>query len=351
MGLKIPVHFHNFNQFLSDVQEEIAHRVMHRIETQMEADVTAGLHREYHEKRAGVKRHSQACCQRCGTHQASAFSRNGHRRRHIVTSFGVLTFWLPRVICECGGSVSVPFSILQPYQRLWEDVLEQIGRWADRGLSLRQMQGEIGYLWGTQVGLRKLNQVVQTVKSPPSIELTSVPPIIMLDAIWVDLLTPTGHIKPDKLGRQRLGKAEGDVCILVALGLYPQTGRWGILGWVLAESESQTAWETRLLPLEQRGVYRQRGVEVFIHDGDKGLIAALNLIYPHIPHQRCLFHNLRNLWCDIQPPADLTPTDEKPLDRNSSNKSPLSCLLKMLKVLRLFVMSLSPSGKLTNQSL
>lgn len=30
------------------------------------------------------------------------------------------------------------------------------------------------------------------------------------------------------------------------------------------------------------------------------LVAALNLIYPTIPHQRCSFHKLRNLWHSIQ---------------------------------------------------
>ncbi len=55
-----------------------------------------------------------------------------------------------------------------------------------------------------------------------------------------------------------------------------------------------------------RGVYRERGVELFIHDGGAGLTAALNLMYPHIPHQRCLFHKLRNLWHAIHPPAQLS---------------------------------------------
>lgn len=94
-------------------------------------------------------------------------------------------------VCRCGGSVSIPFSILQPYQRLWDDVVEQIARWADLGLSLRQMQGEIGQQAHTQVGLHKLNAVVQAVDQPADIPLTSVPPIIMLDAIWVTVLRPT----------------------------------------------------------------------------------------------------------------------------------------------------------------
>jgi transposase-like protein len=79
-----------------------------------------------------------------------------------------------------------------------------------------------------------------------------------------------------------------------------------VLAWVLAENESQDAWERLLIPLEARGVYRERGVELFIHDGGTGLIAALRLMYPHIPHQRCLFHKLRNLWHAIRFPTTLS---------------------------------------------
>jgi hypothetical protein len=228
-----------------------------------------------------------------------------------VTTFGVVNYGLPRVVCACGGSVQIPFSILQPYQRFWDDVLQQISRWAGFGLSLRQMQQAIGEQLRTQVGLRKLNAVVQDVAVPPAIELTSVPPIIMLDAIWVPLLEARQTTQRDRLGRQRNVKVGQKVCVLVALGLYPQSGRWGILGWAVADEESQTAWEGLLLPLEQRGLYRQRGVELFIHDGGSGLRAALDLIYPHIPHQRCLFHKLRNLWHSIQTPPDVSPQQRR----------------------------------------
>jgi transposase-like protein len=207
--------------------------------------------------------------------------------------------------------VKIPFSILQPYQRFWDDVVQQISRWAEFGLSLRQMQATIGEQLRTQVGLRKLNAVVQEVALPPALELTSVPPIIMLDAIWVTLLEATQATQPDSLGRQRRVKGGHQVCVLVALGLYPQSGRWGILGWAVADAESQAAWEDLLLSLEQRGLHRQRGVELFIHDGGSGLRAALDLIYPHIPHQRCLFHKLRNLWHSIQIPPELSPQERR----------------------------------------
>jgi len=302
--------------FLSDLQQKICELVRVEIERQLEADVDTWLYRGPHERRQQVERCSQAQCQRCGSQEACRFSRNGHRKRQLVTNQGVFSFWLPRVICECGGSVRVPFSIMRPYQQIWDDVLMQIGRWADWGLSLRQMQDEIGQQSQTQIGLSTLNQAVNDVAIAPAIELTSVPPIIMLDAIWVTLLDDTGEVRMDQLRRKRTVKARKKVCVLVALGLYPQSERWGILGWHLADAEDQEAWEHLLLPLEQRGVYRERGVQLFIHDGGKGLIAALNLLYPHLPHQRCSFHKLRNLWHSIHAPDGLTRDERRQFKRD-----------------------------------
>ncbi len=301
--------------FIEELQGVVGEVIGQGIEAQLEAEVDTWLYRGHHERRAGITRSSRAYCQRCGTQSARAFSRNGHRQRQLLTRYGVVSFWLPRVVCTCGGSVHIPFSILQPYQRLWEDLLEQISRWADLGLSLRQMQGEIGHQLKTQVGLRKLNETVQAVGSPVPLEFRSVPPIIMLDAIWVTLLDDTQAMRKDRQGRQRRVKARQKVCLLVALGLYPQSQRWGILGWHLAESESQAAWEALLLPLEQRGLYRERGLELFIHDGGSGLIAALQFLYPHIPHQRCVFHKLRNLWHSIRVPEGLSRQDARTFKR------------------------------------
>ncbi len=177
------------------------------------------------------------------------------------------------------------------------------------------MQTEIGDQLRTQVGLRKLNETVQAVRQPVERPLSSVPPVILLDAIGVTLLEDDATASPDRLGRWRAHKHREKVCLLVALGLYPQTGRWGVLAWALAENESQAAWERLLTPLELRGVYRERGVELFIHDGGTGLIAALRLIYPHIPHQRCLFHKLRNLWQAIRPPTTLTREETQAFKR------------------------------------
>ena len=307
----------SFKSFFAELQSEVKVWVSRQIEVRLEAEVDGRLYRRSYERRVGVgSQQTNQQCQRCGTKQVRHFSRNGHRERQIVTRYGVLTIWLPRVVCDCGGSVALPFTILAPYQRLWEDVLEHIGRWAALGLSLRQRQDELGDQLHTQIGLRKLNEVVQDVSQPVEMVLSSVPPVVMLDAIWLTVFEDGATRQTDRLGRQRVSTHANKGCVLLALGLYPQTGRWGVLSWTLAESESQDAWERLLTPLELRGLYRERGVELFIHDGGAGLTAALKLMYPHVPHQRCLFHKLRNIWHAICPPTDLSGIDLRTFKRD-----------------------------------
>lgn len=292
--------------FIEELKSGIHEWVEQRIEKRLRAQADQWLGRDYHQGRHKLcGRKGMALCQRCGSRQVKDFSRNGHRARQMVTTFGVVNFGLPRVKCQCGGSVRVPFGLLQPYQRLWDDVATQIGRLANWGVSLRHMQDLLGEQAHTAVGLSTLNRIVHNQPTPVELTLTSVPPVVLLDAIWVTLLEEGDGLQTDACGRQRQRKHKVKVCVLVALGIYPQTGGWGILSWDLAEGETQSAWEALLVALDTRGLYRQRGLELLIHDGAGGLVAALKQVYPHIPHQRCLFHKLRNLQQAIVPPHDL----------------------------------------------
>ncbi len=93
----------SFKSFLAEVRQGIKEWVERRIEAQLEAEVAAWLHRHPYARRAGVGHHQRRSqCWRGGTRQVGRCSRNGHRPRQIVTPFGVLTIWLPRVVCEWG---------------------------------------------------------------------------------------------------------------------------------------------------------------------------------------------------------------------------------------------------------
>lgn len=117
-----------FKSFFAELESGVKAWVSRQIEVRLEGEVEGWVYRRSYERRVGTQQTNHQC-QRCGTKQVRHFSRNGHRERQLVTGSGVLTIGLPRVVCDCGGSVALPFTILAPYQRLWEDGVEQIGRW------------------------------------------------------------------------------------------------------------------------------------------------------------------------------------------------------------------------------
>jgi len=69
------------------------------------------LGRPYHRRRAKVSRRlrREGICNRCGTRKSHWFTRNGFRRRQLLTRWGDLGVDLPRLRCECGGSVRIDF--------------------------------------------------------------------------------------------------------------------------------------------------------------------------------------------------------------------------------------------------
>ncbi len=81
--------------------------------------------------------------------------------------------------------------------------------------------------------------------------------------------------------------------MLVALGLRPDA-RKEIIDFRLAAGESTTQWEAFLCDLYRRGL-KGEGLELIAVDGGKGLLAALPMVYPAIPVQRCWAHKIRNI--------------------------------------------------------
>jgi transposase-like protein len=63
---------------------------------------------------------------------------------------------------------------------------------------------------------------------------------------------------------------------------------------VRARSESQAAWEGALQSFYRRGLLG-RNLQLIITDGCQGLAAALQTVYPGVPHQRCWVHKMRNI--------------------------------------------------------
>jgi transposase-like protein len=81
--------------------------------------------------------------------------------------------------------------------------------------------------------------------------------------------------------------------VLVAYGIKCD-GQRAVLDYRIAKSESEHDWTVFLNDLYQRGLHGEQ-LRLIITDGGRGLLAALDMLYPHVPRQRCWVHKLRNV--------------------------------------------------------
>ena len=247
-------------------------------------------------------------CKRCGTRQSQHFRRNGSRPRTLTFLHFTLHLSLPRVVCDCGGSVGIDFSaVLRPYQRLSDEVDQQLQRWAQLSLSLRQMQELLGQLHIGPLALRTiLTRLHQLCAQVPTAMAQNVPPVLQIDAIWLTQLRPNGQVRRDRKGRCRLVKGRFKRPLFIALGVWPDQERTEIVACQLGQSEDSAAWLAFLAQLEELGLRGENGLQLIIHDGGGGLCSALLTVYYDEAHQRCLFHKIRNIANALQFPEHLT---------------------------------------------
>jgi transposase-like protein len=252
-------------------------------------------------------------CPQCRAVQSQRFSRNGSRMRHLLTRWGEVPLRWPRFICTCGGSITLDLADwLAPYQRIGCDVDAQIQRWGAMSVSLREMQSELTHSYMGVLGQRTLLQRLHQLQNlTPSADERPTPPIVQFDAIWFTQLCATGQWRTDRKGRRRAVKSRRKRCLLIALGVWPDTGRQEVLAWRLADSEDAESWLAFLSELEAQGLRGELGLELIIHDGGSGLRAALTTIHFDATEQRCLFHKLRNIWQAIQVADDLPAAERK----------------------------------------
>jgi hypothetical protein len=301
---------------LDEAVETLRQTMGARISAVLAAIVRHVVGRPHHVRREHVPtwlRREGRCC-RCGSKRSWRFSRNGFRpRQPLLTLWGEVSLELPRVRCQCGGSVQVDFGdVLGPYQRIGADVDAQVQRWAGMAASLRQMRRELAHTYIGPLALRTLNQRLHLLTElDPNREAEDVPPILQLDAIWITLLRPNGQVCRDRKGRQRAVKGRFKVPVLMAMGVWPDEDRCEILSWYQGESESAEEWVKFLEVLEAQGIRGQNGLKLIIHDGGLGLCSALQTVWFDAQQQRCLFHKLRNIAKAIRLSETLSTTERK----------------------------------------
>jgi transposase-like protein len=203
--------------------------------------------------------------------------RNGYYERDFVTRLGTLRLKIAR---SREGSFRPPG--LERFQRRAPEVMMLIREAFLRGISTRQVGRVVAILTGEAVSAQTVSKVTRSldrmVKAFQQARLKDEWVYLFLDGVSLRVRRPAG--------RQR-------VQMLVAYGVRADGSRQ-LLGFLRSRGESQAAWEGLLMDLYRRGL-EGHNLKLIITDGCEGLAAALQTVYPQVPHQRCWVHKMRNI--------------------------------------------------------
>jgi putative transposase len=213
-----------------------------------------------------------------GKHEAVANpagnTRNGKSRKTLKGEFGELPIEVPR---DRHGSFEP--QIIAKHQTRWTGFDDKILSLYARGMTVREIQGHLEEMYGTEVSPTLISSVtdavIDEVKVWQTRPLDGLYPIVYLDCI---------HVKARDAGAVRV-KA-----VYLALGIN-LAGEKELLGIWIAQTEGAKFWLQVVTELKNRGVQ-----DIFIAcvDGLKGFPEAIETIYPKAAVQLCIVHLVRH---------------------------------------------------------
>ena len=202
--------------------------------------------------------------------------RNGTYPRWLMTELGEIALSVPRTRRFSALTVVRAFARRAPH------IDRMILACFVLGLSTRKVAIALAPVLGRRISAATVSQVAKTLDAAVAAfhcrRLKDIYPVLMLDGVVLSRKTGAGALKRP---------------VLVALGLRPD-GKKEIIDYRLARAESAHEWELFLADLYRRGLGGAR-LEMICVDGGAGLLAALPMVYPTIPVQRCWAHKIRNV--------------------------------------------------------
>lgn len=202
--------------------------------------------------------------------------RNGFFSSHLLTEVGDLELRIPRT------RTFSAHVLLRRFARRTASIERTILMAFLLGLSTRKVGPALLSILGEPISPSTVSQIAkqldQSVQAYHQRALSDQYEILVLDGIVM---------------RRKTGVGAQRRTMLVALGIKPD-GKKEIIAFRQVPGESQSVWEGFLNDLYQRGLEGQ-ALKLIVVDGGKGLLAALPLVYGHVPMQRCWTHKTRNV--------------------------------------------------------
>lgn len=206
--------------------------------------------------------------------------RNGSYNRNLWTPYG----WINSLVVPRLRSGVMSFKTFERYQQRTGEVNQLITDMFLAGVSTRKVKEVLKPLYGQNVISASTVSAVTKVLDGAVGKYHARPisddyRFLFLDGIYLKAKSPVQS-------RRR--------CILVAYGI-KKDGIRELIDFRLArKGESQAAWECFLTSMRNRG-FEGRHLELISIDGGKGMMNALDFIFPDVPKQRCWAHKLRNV--------------------------------------------------------
>ena len=200
-------------------------------------------------------------------------TRNGKSQKTLKGEFGELPIDIPR---DRHGSFEP--QLIPKHQTRWTGFDDKILSLYARGMTVREIQGHLEEMYGTEVSPTLISSVtdavIEEVKAWQVRPLDALYPIVYLDCI---------HVKVRDAGAVRV-KA-----VYLALGIN-LGGEKELLGLWIAQTEGAKFWLQVVTELKNRGVQ-----DVFIAcvDGLKGFPEAIEVVFPKTAVQLCIVHLVR----------------------------------------------------------
>jgi putative transposase len=206
--------------------------------------------------------------------RGSGNSRNGHSSKTVLGEDGEIDLSIPR---DRAGTFE-PQLVPKGVTRL-DGFDDKIISLYARGLTVREIQGHLREIYGTEVSpdliSRVTDAVLEEVKEWQTRPLDSCYPIVFFDALRV-------KIRDEGLVRNK--------AVYVALALDAE-GHKHVLGLWIEQTEGAKFWLKVMNDLKTRGV---GDILIAVVDGLKGFPEAIGAAFPETTVQTCIVHLIRN---------------------------------------------------------
>ena len=201
-------------------------------------------------------------------------SRNGYSSKKLKTERGEVEVKVPR-----DRDSSFEPQIVKKNQTRFDGFDDKILSMYGRGMTVRDIQGHLQDMYGTEVSKdlisRVTDAVMDEVKAWQSRPLDAIYPIVILDALVIKI---------------RDGGAVRNKSAYLAMGINLD-GQKELLGMWLAQNEGAKFWLQVITELKNRGV---EDILIACCDGLKGFPEAIESVFPHTTVQTCIVHMIRN---------------------------------------------------------